>query len=211
MSLGTGPLPAFGSTNRFMVLQEFKPLLNQYLISIPAEGSTEPGEPLLVVRQKRMKIKEDIRFRRPDQGDAEHEFMIQAKTVFEFRGRFDVLDGQGTKIGSLAKDFKKSLLRSHWVVRDAQDEVVMQARESSMLIALVRRFAGAIPYGDILTFIPFNFTLFVDDPGTEAGTYQRVLGKLRDRYVVELGAALQDIDRRLVLAQAVALDALQDR
>jgi hypothetical protein len=43
------------------------------------------------------------------------------------------------------------------------------------------------------------------------GSYQRVLGKLRDRYVLELGDGLADADRRLVLAFAVALDALQDR
>lgn len=197
--------------DRFMVLQQFRPLLNEYHISIPAEGSTEPGTELLVVRQKRMKIREDIRFRRPDQADTEHEFMIQAKTVFEFRGRFDVLDGSGERLGSLAKDFKKSLLRSHWVLRDAADNVVMQARESSMVVALLRRFAGALPYGDLLTWIPFNFTLFVEDPGQPAGSYQRVLGKFRDRYLVELGPELKGLDRRLVIAQAVALDALQDR
>jgi uncharacterized protein YxjI len=198
-------------SNRFLVQQDFKPLLNQYRISIPAEGSTEPGEDQLVVKQKRMKIKEDIRFRLPSQGDDAHEFAIKAKTVFEFRGRFDVEDANGQKIGSIAKDFKKSLLRSHWVVRDAADEVVMEARESSIWVALIRRFAGAIPYGDILTFIPFNFTLFKDDPDNEVGHYQRVLGKFRDRYIVELGEGLEGVDRRLVLAQAVALDALQDR
>jgi hypothetical protein len=37
-----------------------------------------------------------------------------------------------------------------------------------------------------------------------------VLGKLRDRYVLELGPEFEG-DRRLVLAFAVALDALQDR
>lgn len=197
-------------TDRFLVQQVFKPLLNEYRISIPAEGSTEPGEDVLVVRQKRLKIKEDIRFRRPGEEEA-HEFMIQAKTVFEFRGRFDVLDASDQKIGSLAKDFKKSLLRSHWILRDAADEVVLEARESSVFIAIIRRFAGAIPYLDILTYLPFNFTLFRDSPDNEVGTYQRVLGKLRDRYIVELGDGLAGVDRRLILAQAVALDALQDR
>jgi hypothetical protein len=43
--------------------------------------------------------------------------------------------------------------------------------------------------------------------GQQVGKYKRVLGKLRDRYVLELG----DADGRLVLAFAVALDALQDR
>jgi hypothetical protein len=47
--------------------------------------------------------------------------------------------------------------------------------------------------------------------GREAGRYGRVLGKLRDRYVVELGPELRDVDRRLVVAFAVGLDALQDR
>jgi len=43
------------------------------------------------------------------------------------------------------------------------------------------------------------------------GTYRRLFGKLRDRYDLELEPALDGVDRRLVLAFAVALDALQDR
>ena len=46
--------------------------------------------------------------------------------------------------------------------------------------------------------------------GKQVGTYKRVLGKLRDRYVLELEPDF-DADRRLVIAFAVALDALQDR
>ncbi|MFL5844225.1 MAG: hypothetical protein ACJ762_05985 [Solirubrobacteraceae bacterium] len=209
--MSTDLLPALRDQDRFLIQQVFKPIANEYQISIPAQGSTEPGDQVLYVKQKRMKIKEDIRFRVPGEDDA-HVFMIKAKSVFEFAGKYDVLDAAGEKIGDLGKDFKKSLLRSHWIVRDAQENVVLQARESSMVVALIRRFAGMIPYGDILTFIPFNFTLYSEDPDSEgSGTYQRVLGKLRDRYVVELGADVSGVDRRLVLAQAVALDALQDR
>jgi hypothetical protein len=38
-----------------------------------------------------------------------------------------------------------------------------------------------------------------------------VLGKLRDRYVLEVTSDLADVDRRLLVAFAVGLDALQDR
>jgi hypothetical protein len=38
-----------------------------------------------------------------------------------------------------------------------------------------------------------------------------MLGKLRDRYVLELGPDLAGVDRRLLAAFAVGLDALQDR
>jgi uncharacterized protein YxjI len=204
-------LPALRDQDRFLIQQVFKPVANVYRISIPAPGSTEEGDEVLFVRQKKLKVKEDIRFRLPGEEDA-HLFMIKARSVFEFRGRYDVLDERGEKIGDIAKDFKKSLLRSHWVIRDPQEQVVLQARESSMAIALLRRFAGFLPdWLSLLGFVPFNFELFVDDPGEPAGSYQRVLGKLRDRYVLELAPALAGLDRRLVLAQAIALDALQDR
>jgi uncharacterized protein YxjI len=197
------------TSNRFLIQQVFRPIANEYRISVPAPGSTEEGEPLLFVRQKKLKIKEDIRFRlSPD--DDEHLFMIKARTVFEFRGRHDVLDARGEVVGRLEKAFARSLLRSHWHVRDAAGTELFEAHEASWPIAIVRRIAEAGPdVFSLLSFLPFNFVLLRD--GTQIGSYRRVLGKLRDRYVLELGDGLADADRRLVLAFAVALDALQDR
>ena len=192
-----------------LVQQVFKPIGNEYRISVPAPGSTEEGQPLLYVKQKKLKIKEDIRFRvSPD--DEAHMFMIKSKTVFEFRGRHEVLDADGAVIGLLEKDFRKSLLRSHWHVRDATGTEVVEAHEASWVIALVRRFADLGPdIFSLLTWLPFNFVLLRG--GTQVGTYKRVLGKLRDRYVLELGPEVGDVDRRLIVAFAVGLDSLQDR
>jgi uncharacterized protein YxjI len=195
-------------SNRFLVQQVFRPLMNEYRISAPAEGNEE-AEPLLFVRQKRMKIKEDIRFRLDPEADA-HLLMIKSKSVFEFRGRHEVLDAEERKLGMLEKAFGRSLLRSHWRIRDAAGEELFEAHEASWIIALVRRFADALPnWLSLLAFVPFNFVLKRN--GEQVGTYRRVLGKFRDRYVLELWPGLQDADRRLVLAFAVALDALQDR
>ena len=195
--------------DRFLIQQVFRPLQNEYRISLPAEGSSEEGEPILFVRQKRMKIKEDIRFRTSPDVE-EHVFMIKSKSVFEFRGRHDVLDGAGEKIGEIEKVFGKSLIRSHWRVRDAAGELLFEANEASLAIALVRRIASLGPdWLSLLQWLPFNFVLKRGDE--QVATYRRVLGKFRDRYVLELGEGLRDADRRLVLAFAVALDALQDR
>jgi len=195
--------------DRFLIQQVFKPLANEYRISVPAPGSSEEGEPLLFVRQKRMKVKEDIRFRlAPDDGP--HLFMIKSKTVFEFRGRHEVLDGSGAVIGQLGKDFTRSLLRSHWRVRDADGNELFEAHEASWIVALLRRFADLGPdWFSLLQWLPFNFLLVRD--GEQIGTYRRILGKVRDRYALEMEPALGDVDRRLVLAFTVALDALQDR
>src|SRR4051794_16188706 len=197
-------------SNRFLVQQVFKPIANEYRISIPSPGSTEESRPLLFVRQKKMKIKEDIRFRL-DPDREEHLFMIKSKSVFEFRGRHEVLgpDGQ-VIIGLLEKDFTRSLLRSHWRVRDVDGNELFEAHEASWIIALLRRIGDIGPdFVSLLEWLPFNFVF--EREGQQVGTYKRVLGKLRDRYVLELEEAFGDADRRLVLAFAVALDALQDR
>ena len=78
------------------------------------------------------------------------------------------------------------------------------------MIALVRRFAELGPgWFDLLSYLPFNFVLKRGED--EVGRYKRILGTFRDRYVLELEPGLEDVDRRLVIAFTVALDALQDR
>jgi uncharacterized protein YxjI len=197
------------AADRLLVQQLFKPIGNEYRVSVPTPGSAEEGRPLLFVKQKKLKIKEDIRFRVSPDAE-EHVFMIKSKTVFEFRGRHEVLDADGAVIGMLEKDFGRSLFRSHWHVRDVSGAEVLDGQEASLAIALVRRLAGFLPeWLSLLTWLPFNFVLRRD--GREVGTYKRVLGKLRDRYVLELQPEGADVDRRLLVAFAVGLDALQDR
>jgi uncharacterized protein YxjI len=201
-------LETIQQSTRFVIQQVFKPIANEYRISAPPAGSEE-GEPLLFVKQKKLKIKEDIRFRLSPEDEA-HLFMIKSKTVFEFRGRHEVLDANDAAIGLLEKVFGASLLRSHWRVRDAEGNELFESHEASWVIALVRRFADLGPdWLAPLQWLPFNFVL--KRGGEQVATYRRVLGKFRDRYVLELGEGMQDADRRLVLAFAVALDALQDR
>jgi len=197
------------SADRLLIQQVFKPIANEYRISVPTPRSSDEGRPLLYVKQKKMKIKEDIRFRLSPDDDA-HLFMIKSKSVFEFRGRHEVLDAEGQVIGMLEKDFTRSLLRSHWHVRDTAGNDLLEAHEASWIVALVRRIADiGVDWLSLLAWLPFNFVLRRGDQ--QVGSYKRVLGKFRDRYLLELGPEVGDVDRRLIVAFAVGLDALQDR
>ena len=42
------------ASSRFLVQQVFKPIANEYRISIPPPGSTDEGRPILFVKQKKM-------------------------------------------------------------------------------------------------------------------------------------------------------------
>jgi hypothetical protein len=210
---GYDPLARVAGLDHLFVQQKFAPIANIYQISTVGPDGRSAGEPLAYVRQKRLKIREQIDFF-TDESRQVPLLRLQARKVFEFRGVTDVLvptGAGGTVIGTLKKNFGRSLLRSSWTVLNPAGQPVATAQESSMFIAILRRVWDAIPYiGDIPFFIPFHFDIHFPD-GRQMGRYSRVAA-IRDRYVLDLSGDPQKwFDRRVALAFTVALDALQDR
>jgi hypothetical protein len=191
----------------YFVDQLIRPIANLYRISTLGPDGSSPGQPLAFVRQKKLAIKEDIRFF-ADETEAEELFRIKARAVFEVRGRFDVTTPEGERIGLLEKVFGISLLRSTWRIYDANEQQVALAQEKSMPVAILRRAIDLVPYGELVPIL-FQFTIQMD--GREVGDLRRPIG-LRDRYILKLGGDPdRRIDRRVAVALAIALDALQSR
>jgi hypothetical protein len=187
--------------------QLIRPIANLYRISTLGPDGASPGEPLAFVRQKKLAIREDIRFF-ADETAAEELFRIKARAVFDVRGRFDVTTPEGERIGLLEKVFGISLLRSTWRIYDTNEQQVALAKEKSMPTAILRRGIDLVPYGELVPIL-FQFTILMD--GREVGELRRPIG-LRDRYILKLGGDPDHrIDRRVAVALAVALDALQSR
>jgi uncharacterized protein YxjI len=186
--------------DRFTIDQLIRPMANLYRISA---GAT----PVAFVRQKKLALKEDIRFY-ADESETEELFRIKARAVMEFGGRYDVTTPAGEKVGVLGKVFGKSLLRSTWAILDASEQEIAIAKERSQFWAIVRRVIDAVPYGD---FIPILFHFTIDRGETHLGDLNRRIG-IRDTYDLDLsGDAERTIDRRLAIALAIAFDALQSR
>lgn len=112
---------------------------------------------------------------------------------------YDVTDATGTPIGLFRKDFAKSLLRSTWHV-EQPGVGTATGQERDQVVAILRRFFSS------LSWLPYHFDFVID--GQPAFSVIKKWG-LRDRYVVDIPHPR--FDRRLVMAMAVALDALQAR
>jgi hypothetical protein len=190
----------------FFVDQLIKPIANLYRIStLGPDGG--PGQPVAFVRQKKLSIREDIRFL-ADESETEELFRLKARQVFDVRGRYDVTTPEGERIGTLEKVFGISLLRSTWRVYGADEQQVALAQEKSVHVALFRRLIDFVPYGELAPVV-FQFTILID--GVEVGELRRPLG-IRDRYTLTLaGDPDRRLDRRVAVALAIALDALQSR
>jgi len=198
--------------DRFILRQKFRFVVNEYEFSLPGPDGESPGQPFAFVRQKPFKFKEDIRFYTDDSQSGEL-MRIKARQRFDPTARYDVVATDGTHIGYIQKVFGKSLLRSTYTLYDSGGHEVASVTEQNLAVALIRRLVGFLPYiGNYADWlpIPYNFVFLRD--GAEVGTHRRQLWKLNDRYTIDLSPDVnRSIDRRLALAIAVGMDALQAR
>jgi uncharacterized protein YxjI len=203
-------MPAELAHDRFFVEQLVRPIINLYRVTPLAGGDQPVGPPVAFVRQKRMAMKEDIRFFADEQEQREL-FRIKARRVIDVGGRYDVADAAGQPIGVLHKVFGRSLFRSTWrlLAPGEPEQELAVAQEKSLPLAVARRLVDFVPYVGEYIPIPYNFEILRGE---------RVVGgltrkfQLRDKYVLDLaGDPERAIDRRLAIALAVGLDTLQNR
>ena len=195
--------------DRFFVEQLFRPIVNLYQVTPLAVGETPAGGPIAYVRQKRMAIKEDIRFF-ADEEETMELFRIKARRMLEIGGNYDVTTPEGQRIGVLQKVFGRSLFRSTWRILDDQENVLATGQERSLFLAIARRLIDFVPYVGEYIPIPYNFEL--NDPeGKRIGGMDRKF-QIRDKYLLDLSDDHERrVDRRLAVALAVGLDTLQNR
>jgi hypothetical protein len=195
--------------DRYLVDQLIRPIANLYRVTPLPAGETPAGPPVAFIRQRKLAIKEHIRFF-ADEAESQELFHIKARTWLDTGGsKYDVADAQDGEIGLLEHLFKQSLLRSTWRISNAAGEELAVAQERSQAMAILRRVIDFVPdYGGLIP-IPYNFDIVSD--GRPVGKMDRKF-KLRDQYVLDLsGDPEKTLDRRLAIALAIGLDTLQNR
>ena len=213
--MGVAPASAFphAGVDRFTVRQRLRAVKNVYEVHVALPDDRE-GELVAYVEQKTFALKEDLRFW-ADEDKTVELFRVKARQRFDPRARYRVTDAQGVDIGELGKVFRRSLARSTWRVYSPEGNEIAWAAERSLFRSLLRRLiglAGLIPLvGNLIELIPilYHFDFFRGDQ--LVGSLERRFG-IRDRYLLDVsGDTERRLDRRLAIALAVAMDALQAR
>ena len=196
-------------TERYALRQKITMMVNRYEIrSVDATGTEGPV--VAVAQQKRMAFKEQVTFY-ADEARKQPVFSFKARQRIDLGATYDVFDASGAPIGWFRKDFGKSLLRSSWHLGTA-DGLEAFGTERNKNVAVVRRVWDFVPYvGEIPLPFLFHFDFTAPD-GTLVLSSERKRS-LRDRYDIHVPQASNgwQLDWRVGLAMAVALDALQSR
>jgi uncharacterized protein YxjI len=193
---------ALQARRTFLVRQRLTLMVNRYEVrALDAAGTAgtagTAGPVIAFAQQKRMAFREQVTLY-TDESRREVLAGFKARSVIDIGATYDVTDGSGAPIGLFRKDFARSLLRSTWLV-EQPGLATMSGQERDVVVAVLRRFAD-------LDFLPYHFD-FVRE-GAPAFSVTKKWG-IRDTYVVAVDD--DQVDRRLVIAMAVALDALQGR
>jgi uncharacterized protein YxjI len=194
-------LPELQTVSRFNLRQKITPMVNRYVVAVANPDGSE-GQQVGFAEQKRMKLKEEVVVY-SDESRSVPLFGFKARQVFDFGATYDVTAPNGTQLGTFRKIAGKSLLRSTWELEQQGQLAIGQER--SPAIAIIRRvweMATDIPF-----FIPYHFD-FTTGEGLRIMSVDKTTN-FRDRYLVEIHEPA--LDRRIALAMAVALDALQSR
>jgi uncharacterized protein YxjI len=185
------------SLQRLIVRQRIRLMVNQYEVRAANPDGSE-GALVAFAQQKRLAFKEQVTLYTDDTKQVPV-LGFKARQVIDLGATYDVTDATGAAVGLFRKDFKRSLLRSTWHVEQPGLGLVT-GQETNVVVAVLRRFV------DSLSWLPYHFDFTIGD--RPAFSVVKKWG-LRDRYVVDI--ADPALDRRLVIAMAVALDALQSR
>lgn len=189
---------------RFTMRQKTTLMVNQYVVTAARPDGSE-GEVVAYAERKPMSLKEAVTIY-TDESKARVLCVFEAGQVLDVGAVYAVRDGAGEPIGSFREKPVASMLRSTWVL-EQPGTAELTGRERNAVVAVLRRVWDFLPFTDFVPFLwPYHFDFTEGDKRLMA--VDKKFGP-RDRYVLDI--ADPAADRRLAIAQTVALDALQSR
>ena len=203
------PMTLPTTTEHFHLRQKVTLMVNRYEVRA-SDASGGEGPLLAVAQQKRVALKEEVTFY-SDEARTQPVFSFKARKRLDLAATYDVFDGDGVPVGWFRKDFGTSLLRSTWHL-GTPDGLEATGTERSQNVALVRRAWEMLPIvSDLPSPFVFHFDFTAADGTLVLSSERR--RSLRDRYDVHVPVASNgwQLDWRMAMAMAVALDALQSR
>lgn len=175
-------------SDSYKVRQKALSIGNKYLIY-------EDDEQILKSAQKKLKLKEDFRFKDMDDNPV---LRVTTDQVLDVAASYTVTDEQTDEpIGAIKEDL--TFLHHSWKILDTEGNVVADIKEDNMAMALVRRF--------VTTLLPFSYR--IEDETSVLGTIKGQFA-FRDTYSIDLSSdSGEKIDPRMAVVAAVVIDAME--
>ncbi|MFH1726569.1 MAG: hypothetical protein ABII00_18320 [Elusimicrobiota bacterium] len=142
-----------------------------------------------------------------DETRRERLLWIRQDTLFDYpEMRFSLMDPSGRVLCVFIRSFVNSLFRKYWQCKLSDGTDLLEAKEDSVILSLMRRWTGYL-----FVFLRTDFILLAPHAGTVLGEFNRKTAIL-DHYVLDLTSDPdRTVDRRIAVALGILLDAGERR
>lgn len=160
------------------------------------------GKALAYLRKKPFSWKDEIRVFTDETLSLEL-LTIKARKIVDWGSAFDVTDSiNHQKVGTLKRRGWRSLLRSEWLIADANDQELGRIVESSAVMAVMRRFISN------LLSQTYTFEIHGQPVGTAKQKFSFLVPRMEADFSADPGRMF---DRRLAAAAIVLLMSVEGR
>ena len=166
----------------------------------------DPQENLVLwASQKAFKLKEDFRIY-SDENKSQELLRVAARSILDFSSAYDVYDSQtNQKLGAFKRQgMKSTFLQDTWTLMDWNDAEIGVCQEDSAFMGAVRRF---VEHASLLMPQRYDVTI----GGQQIATFQQGRNPFSSRMEIKFDLPNATYDRRLTLALAMLLEAIEGK
>ena len=166
----------------------------------------DPQENLVLwASQKAFKLKEDFRIY-SDENKTQELLRVSARSILDFSAAYDVYDSAtNQKLGAFKRQgLKSSFVQDTWTLMDWNDAEIGLCQEDSAVFGVIRRF---VEYASLLMPQRYDVTL----GNQQIATFQQGRNPFSSRMEIQFDLPNPAYDRRLVLALAMLLEAIEGK
>ena len=168
------------------------------------------GELLGYVRQKLLKLKEDINVF-ADEEQTHHLYNIKADRILDFSAKYNFTDNQGRSVGAIKRKGMRSIFKAHYEIYDSSGVLSMEIHEENGWIKVVDSLVGELPVIGMFTGYFFNpgYIISRANGAAQIARLKKQPAFFEGIFELEKLGDLSEDDEALVLLSALTMTLLE--
>lgn len=200
-----------GRLERNIVALNYPLTLSFKVISFGRQASVvdASGQMVAYVRQKALKIKEDVTIF-TDDSQQRPLYRVNADRVFDYNANYGITTPDGLRIGAIRREGARSLLKATYRMSDAQGQDIGVIHEENAWIKLADAAANQVPFLGMISGYIFNPAYLVEVHGANVLYLKKQPAFLEGRFTLEKRGEVSD-EMEALLLPSVLMTAVLER
>ncbi len=168
------------------------------------------GELLGYVRQKLLKLKEDINVF-ADEQQSQHLYNIKADRMLDFSAKYNFTDYRGNSVGAIKRKGMRSIFKAHYEIYEPSGVLAMEIHEENAWIKVIDSLVGELPVIGMFTGYFFNPAYIASraNGGAQVARLQKQPAFFEGIFQIEKLSEVSEEDEALVLLSFLTMTLLE--